>query len=60
MKALERVDDMKIFLMDTIDPSRKSGATIHKWELLRNLSRSGHEIHSVTSEDIKIDEVHVH
>ena len=46
--------------MDTIAPSIGGASTIHKLELVRNLSRSGHKIHCITSEDVKIDEVRFH
>lgn len=58
--GLVGVGNMKIFLMDTINPSSISGATTHKLELLRNLSRTGHEIHYIASEDIKIDKICAH
>jgi len=60
MEKKHKEDIMKIFLMDIIEPSRGGSPTIHKLELIRNLSGLGHEIHIITSEDINIDAVHVH
>ena len=49
---------MKIFLMDTITSGEEDGAQVHKLELIKNLSLSGYEIHSISSRDIKNAHAH--
>ena len=46
---------MKIYIMDTIELPNGSGGTTHKWELARNLSKMGHEVHVMTYEDTKVE-----
>ena len=42
--------------MDTIDLPNSSGGATHKWELARNPSKIGHEVHIMTHEDTKVEE----
>ena len=51
---------MKIFIMDTIEQPRGSGWTTHKWELARNLSKSGYQMHAMTFPATKPDGVVTH
>jgi len=46
---------MKIYIMDTIDLQNDGGRVTHKWELARNLSKIGHEVHVMTYEDTKVE-----
>jgi len=46
---------MKIFVMDTVEPLNGIGGTIHKWELSKNLSKLGHEVHVMTYIGTKLD-----
>ena len=46
---------MKIYIMDTIELPNGSGAVTHKWELARNLSKMGHEVHVMAYEDTKVE-----
>ena len=46
---------MKIYIMDTIELPNCSGGATHKWELARNLSKIGHEVHVMTYEDTKVE-----
>mgnify|MGYP000710488584 CR=1 FL=1 len=45
--------------MDIELPNDSGGAT-HKWELPRNLSKMGHEVHVTTYEDTKIEGMVTH
>lgn len=46
--------------MDRIERPQGSGWTTHKWELSRNLSKSGHEVHVMTWIGTKLDGVVAH
>ena len=46
---------MKIYIMDTIELPKGSGGATHKWELAKNLSKMGHEVHVMTYEDTKVE-----
>ena len=46
--------------MDTIEQPRGSGWTTHKWELARNLSKSGYQMHAMTFPATKPDGVVTH
>ena len=46
---------MKIYIMDTIELPNGSGGVTHKWELARNLSKMGHEVHVMAYEDTKVE-----
>jgi len=46
---------MKIYIMDTIDLPNGSRGDTRKWELTRNLSKMGHEVHVMTYEDTKVE-----
>ena len=41
--------------MDTIELPKGSGGATHKWELAKNLSKMGHEVHVMTYEDTKVE-----
>ena len=41
--------------MDTIELPNCSGGATHKWELARNLSKMGHEVHVMTYGDTKVE-----
>ena len=51
---------MKILMMDTILPPEGNGWTTHKWELVRNLSKLGHEVHAMTYRGTEIGGVVTH
>jgi len=46
---------MKIYIMDTIELPKGCGGATHKWELARNISKMGHEVHVMTYEDTKVE-----
>jgi len=46
---------MKIYIMDTIDLPNGSRGDTRKWELPRNLSKMGHEVHVMTYEGTKVE-----
>ena len=46
---------MKIYIMDTIELPNGSRGDTRKWELPRNLSKMGHEVHVMTCEDTKVE-----
>ena len=52
---MESREYMKIYIMDTIDLQNDGGRVTHKWELARNLSKIGHEVHVMTYEDTKVE-----
>ena len=51
---------MKICFLDDLKPLGEEGSSVHKWELLNNLSKLGLEIHLFTNktENIKKSSVH--
>ena len=46
---------MKIYIMDTIELPNGSRGDTRKWELTRNLSKMGYEVHVMTYEDTKVE-----
>ena len=51
---------MKLLIMDTIKPLNRDGSAIHRWELARNLSKLGCEVHVISYTEIKTRGVHIH
>ena len=51
---------MKLFVMDTILPPAGSGWTTHKYELTRNLSKLGLEVHAMTYAGIELEGIVTH
>jgi len=51
---------MKIYIMDTIELPKGNGWTTHKWELARNLSKMGHEVHVMTYIGMRVEGVVAH
>ena len=48
---------MKIFILDTVKPLLNAGA-VHRWELIRNLAKIGHDVWVIAYSDIEIKGVH--
>jgi len=51
---------MKILIMDTLKFPGKDGCTVHRWELVRNLSQLGCEIHAMAHTNTKPEGVCIH
>ena len=52
---------MKILIMDTIKSLGRDGGTIHRWELTRNLSKLGCEVHVMSyTTNTRLEGVHIH
>ena len=57
---MESGEHMKIYIMDTIDLPNGSRGDTRKWELPRNLSKMGHEVHVMTYEGTKVEGADIH
>lgn len=53
---------MKILIMDTLKSLSRDGSAIHRWELARNLSKLGCEVHviSISYTNTKTEGVHIY
>jgi len=49
---------MKIFILDMINPLLNNASAVHRWELIQNLAKIGHDIYVIAYENVELKGVH--
>ena len=49
---------MKIFILDTVKPQLQGAGAVHRWELVRNLSKLGCDIYATAYKNIELNGLH--